>query len=91
MKTTKKTFEISLSHKFPTNDVATMRIGTTIDVSESKISDEKLAAQVYSDTIADLQAIIKKDRIAKEIWKGMKATLKRAKDERDAEKELENL
>ena len=38
-----------------------------------------------------MQNTIKNDRIAKEIWMGLKGSLKRAKDERDAEKELENL
>jgi hypothetical protein len=93
-----KNFETTFSHKFPNGEIASMKLGTAIEVDSvldtasdkdiAKFSDQ-LAKQVYKLTIRDLKKIIKKDKLAKEIYDGIHNAVKSADDEREAERILE--
>jgi hypothetical protein len=93
-----KTFEFTLSHRFANGDIASMKFGTLIESSDI-LSDanpediegysKKLAEQAYRDTMKDLKRVAKKNKIAKEIYLGLKSAVKMEQDERDAEEILD--
>jgi hypothetical protein len=95
-----KTFEFTLSHRFPNGDIASVKFGTRENITNIladakpkeliKLENE-LAEKVYEDTMSDLKKAVKESKIIKEIWRGMKAAVKSQKDERDAEKILDKL
>jgi hypothetical protein len=93
-----KHFQITLSHKFPTGDIASMQLSTSREMDDlldnapdeeiAKFSDN-LAKIVYDETMNDLKSIIKKDAVAKEIMLGIKHAIKDQKTTREAEEILE--
>lgn len=93
-----KNFETTFSHKFPNGEIASMKLGTAIEVdsvldtaSDADIAkfSAQLAKRVYKLTMKDIKNIIKKDKLAREIHNGIKAAVTSAEDEREAERILE--
>jgi len=93
-----KIFDTTLSHKFPNGDIATIKLGTAIEVdsvldtaSDRDISTfaSKLSKQAYKLTMKDMKRIIKEDKLAEEIYKGLQAAVQSEENEREAERLLD--
>jgi len=93
-----KHYDTTLSHKFPNGDIATIRLGTALEVDTvlDTASDKdiaafaaKLAKRAYKLTMKDVQRVIKTDALAKEIHVGLEDAVQGADDEREAERLLE--
>lgn len=90
----KKVFQMTISHKFPNGDIASIQLGTTEEVDslldsapeeELEKFSKSLADKVYKSTMSDLKTIVKKQPLVREIWTGMREAVKSQKDEREAE------
>jgi len=88
----KKAFQMTLSHKFPNGDIASVQLGTTEEVdslldsaSEEVIADfsDDLADKVFKATMSDLKRIVKGQPLIREVWMGMKDAVKSQKNERE--------
>jgi len=93
-----KHYDTTLSHKFPNGDIATMRLGTAVEVdtildtaSDADVAkfSAKLAKQVYKSTMKDVKRVVKLDKLAEEIYAGLQGAIKSQEDERDAERILD--
>ena len=95
-----KYFGITLAHKFPNGDIASIKLGTNTEVdtvldtaSEKDIIkfNTKLAKQTYKATMRDIQALIQKDELAKVVYEGLMDSLQNEKDEKEAEGLLDRI
>jgi len=93
-----KHYDTTLSHKFPNGDIATVRLGTLLEVdtvldtaSDADIDkfSAKLAKQVYKLTMKDVKRVIKTDKLAKEVYVGLQEAIQSQENEREAERILE--
>jgi hypothetical protein len=93
-----KHFDTTLSHKFPNGDIATIRLGTAVEVdtvldtaSEEDIAKfaSKLHKRVYKLTMKDVKFVIKKDKLAKAIHSGLEAAVQGEEDEAEADRILD--
>jgi len=93
-----KHYDTTLSHKFPNGDIATIRLGTAIEVdsvldtaSDADIAkfSAKLSKQAYKLTMKDVKRIIKTDKLAQEVYAGLQSAVQSQEDEREAERLLE--
>ena len=93
-----KSFQMTLSHKFPNGDLAVVQLGTTeemdslLDSAPPEAIEEfsnGLADKVYRATMSDLKRIVKGQPLVREVWRGMKEAVNSQKNEREAEKLLE--
>jgi len=93
-----KHYDTTLSHKFPNGDIATVRLGTALEVdtvldtaSEADITkfSSILAKQVYKLTMRDVKRIVNTDPLAKEVYAGLQDAVKSQENEREAERILE--
>lgn len=95
-----KSFDVTFSHKFITGDIATFRLGTCktvesvydeADNAEVRAFETKLAEDVYTQTMEDIKNVLKKNKITKQIFKGIKDSVKAEKTEAEAEKILDEV
>jgi hypothetical protein len=93
-----KIFDNTLSHKFPNGDIATIKLGTGLEVdtvldtaSEADIAkfSAKLAKQAYKLTMKDIKRVTKTDKLAREIYAGLQEAVKSQENEREAERILD--
>jgi hypothetical protein len=91
-----KTFEITLSRKFPDGSIASVKVGSTYETeaiageADEEAIDRfarKLSVKVYEKTIADIRRLIKTDKIIKEIHHGFDDVVAASQREREAELE----
>ena len=97
MKITKK-FDLSLSHRFPSGDIATVKLGTIIELDAILDSTDdtvitklhkSLAKQARKATQRDWKTVRAADPLAREVYQGLQDSMKNAEDEREAERILE--
>jgi hypothetical protein len=95
-----KSFDVTFSHKFITGDIATVKLGTRKTVESVYDSADKdavvkfeteLAEDVYQQTMDDVKNLIKKNQVAKQIFRGIKDAVRAEKDEAAAEKILDQV
>jgi len=93
-----KIFEFTLSHKFPDGGIASIKFGTRetvtnvlddINSADLEQFELELADKVYKQTLADFRRATKKNKIIKEVYAGIKGSVKSQENDRDAEKILE--
>jgi hypothetical protein len=93
-----KHYDTTLSHRFPNGDIATIRLGTELEVdtvldtaSDKDIAkfSAKLAKQAYKLTMKDVKRVTKVDKLAKEVHAGLQSAVQSEEDEREAERLLE--
>jgi hypothetical protein len=93
-----KTFDFTLAHKFPDGSIASIKLGTTLtmesvldNLEDSTIDSlsTQLAERVYKDTLGDLKRIVKKNKIAKAVFKGVRNAPRRVQAEEEASRILD--
>jgi ArsR family metal-binding transcriptional regulator len=93
-----KHYDETLSHRFPSGDIATIRLGTFIEVdtvldtaSEEDIVklSTKLFKRSYKLTKKDIKSIIKNDKLAQAVYEGIQTSVENMNDEEEARQVLE--
>jgi hypothetical protein len=94
-----KVFEITLSHKFPDGNIASVKMGTRREIMgllegapEEEIIkiSQQLAESLYNETMENLKQNAKKNPIIREVVAGIRESLKIEENEREAEKALKD-
>lgn len=92
-----KHYDTTLSHKFPNGDIATIRLGTAIEVdtvldtapaSEIAKFSAKLSKRTYRLTMKDVKKVCAEDKLADEVYNGLQNAIKSSENEREAERIL---
>ena len=89
-----KHFDFTFSHKFPNGDIASVRFGTLKEVESVYDSannskelidfEDNLAKDVYERTMSDIKNVLKVNKVAKAIFKGIKESVRTEKIEQEA-------
>jgi len=94
-----KRLNMAFSHKFPNGDIVSITFGTDHsidsileDAPEEEIAklDKEISKRVYIATKKDIKRVTKQDELVTEIMRGIQDAVKSQKDERAAEKALED-
>jgi len=93
-----KHYDTTLSHKFPNGDIATVRLGTLIEVdtvldtaSDSDIDkfSAKLSKRTYKLTMKDIKRFSKEDPLVKAVCVGVQEGMQIVDTEKEAMRILE--
>lgn len=94
----KKHYFVTISNKCPNGTIISISFGTeksvdnVLDAAPRDAQDKfekKLFMEVFKATKADIKRAIRQDSMVKEIWLGMKDSIRQSRKERAAEKSLE--
>lgn len=93
-----KTFNITVSHRFPNGDIVSVNFGThkSVDNIIDEVNPDAVkelstteAKWVRNATMRDIKKAIEVDELVREVWEGAKAAVKSQKNMRAAEEALD--